>query len=55
MSKKIKKLVDNNLNAGARINHDRRQLAEQTKKKLKSIKLPLDVNPGEDGFKMGPE
>lgn len=55
MGRKIKKLVDNHLNAGVRINHDRRRLAEQTKKKLKPIILPELKSSGNDGYKMGAE
>jgi hypothetical protein len=56
MGEKLFKLVDNHLNAGARINHDRRQLAKVTKSKLKKVKMPKGSNiVGNDGGKMGAE
>jgi hypothetical protein len=53
--KKIKMQVGNHENNGVLINHQRRQLAKQTKGKLKKIGYLEDAKFGHDGMKMGAE
>ncbi len=54
-NKKIKMKVDEHLNAGVRVNHDRRRLREQLIKGSKKVKIPMGKNWGGDGDAMGNE
>lgn len=55
MGKKIKMQVDNHHNAAARINHDRRGLANQFRKSAETINAQGGKSWGGDGTKMGAE